>query len=403
MRNLWLVARHEYRRMVMRRSFLVLTLAIPVGMAAVVGLVFLVDTSGQDRSPVGYVDQAGILDLELLRTMPEAEKRVEIRAFPDKEAGLAALERGEIQALFVLPPEYPAELRSDLTYQMEPPSSDVWRDFDDFVRVSLLRSYPEEVRNRLLEGPAITVRDIASNREFSENAIINVILPFIATFFFFIATLSASGYMLNVVAEEKENRTMEVMVTSLTPEQLIGGKALGLLAAALTQLGIYVVAAVVALIIASPYVPILQEAVVPWAYLGLMALFFFPAYTLLSAIMIAIGTSVADLQQGQQVAGLLNLLFMLPIFLLLLIFENPAHPVVVFFSLFPTTSFLTISLRWGLGTVPWWQIGIGWVLLVSTALLMLWAAARIFRAGMLRYGQPLQLKATLAAVRGGRK
>lgn len=196
---------------------------------------------------------------------------------------------------------------------------------------------------------------------------------------------------------------MEVMVTSLTPEQLIGGKAFGLLAAALTQLGIYVAAAVIALIIAVPRVPALQEAVIPWTYLGLMALFFFPAYTLLSAIMIAIGSSVTELQQGQQVAGLLNLLFMLPIFLLILIFENPAHPVVVFFTLFPTTSFLTISLRWGLGTVPWWQIGISWASLVATAMLMLWAAARIFRVGMLRYGQPLNLKAALAAVRGGRR
>lgn len=403
MRNLWLVAKHEYRRMVIRRSFLLLTLAIPVGMAALIGLAFLVETSGQDRSPLGYVDKAGVLDQALLSTMPRPEKRVEIRAYPDEESGLAALERREIQALFVLPPEYPASLRTDLYYREEAPSNDVWVDFDDFVRVNLLRTYPEEVQDRLIEGPSITVRDIASNREFSKSAMINVIMPFVATFFFFIATMSASGYMLNVVAEEKENRTIEVMVTSLTPEQLIGGKAFGLLAAALTQLGIYVAAAVVALIIAVPRIPALQEAVVPWTYLGLMALFFFPAYTLLSAIMIAIGSSVTELQQGQQVAGLLNLLFMLPIFLLILIFENPAHPVVVFFTLFPTTSFLTISLRWGLGTVPWWQIGISWALLVATAILMLWAAARIFRVGMLRYGQPLNLKAALAAVRGGRR
>lgn len=403
MRDLWLVARHEYRRMVIRRSFLLLTLAIPVGMAAIIGLVFIVETSSQDRSPIGYVDRAGILDQALLSTMPEPEKRVEIRAYPDEESGLAAVERREIQALFVLPPEYPASLQTELYYWEEAPSNDVWVDFDDFVRLNLIRSYAEEVQNRLLQGPNVTVLDIASGREFSRGAMVNVVMPFIATFFFFIATMSASGYMLNVVAEEKENRTMEVMVTSLTPEQLIGGKAVGLLAAALTQLGIYVIAAVIALMIAVPRVPALQETAVPWAYLGVMALFFFPAYTLLSAIMIAIGSSVTELQQGQQVAGLLNLLFVLPIFLLILIFENPAHPVVIFFTLFPTTSFLTISLRWGLGTVPWWQIGLSWALLASTAILMLWAAARIFRVGMLRYGQPLNVKAALAAVRGGRR
>jgi ABC-2 type transport system permease protein len=205
--------------------------------------------------------------------------------------------------------------------------------------------------------------------------------------------------MLRVVADEKENRTMEVMLTSLTPTQLIGGKALGLLAASLTQLSIYVIAGILGLTVAATYVEPLQQATLPWTYLGVMALFFFPSYALIAAVMIAIGSAVTDVQQGQQLAAILNLFFLLPIFLTTVIFENPAAPVIVFFSLFPTTAFLTISLRWGLGTVPLWQIGVGWVLLVATATFMLWAATRVFRAGMLRYGQPLSLKAVAAAVR----
>ena len=72
----------------------------------------------------------------------------------------------------------------------------------------------------------------------------------------------------------------------------------------------------------------------------------------------------------------------------------------VFFTLFPTTSFLTISLRWGLGTVPLWQVGLGWACLLAAAGFMAWAAARVFRAGMLHYGQPLSVKAAMAALRG---
>jgi ABC-2 type transport system permease protein len=109
---------------------------------------------------------------------------------------------------------------------------------------------------------------------------------------------------------------------------------------------------------------------------------------------------VTELQQGQQIAGILNLFFMLPIFLLPILFSNPNSPLMVFLTLFPTTSFLTISMRWGLGTVPLWQVGIAWVLLVATAIFMIWAAARVFRAGMLRYGQALDLRAAAAAIRG---
>ena len=399
MRNFWLIAKHEYRGTVFKRAFILLTLAIPLGMAAVIALAILVATSGESNLPVGYVDQAAILDVNRQSTaaMPTG---IEVRAFPDEETALAALEREEIQAFFVLPSDYPSTLQTDLYYLEEPPSGDVWGDFDNFVRANLVATYPDEIRKRLLEGPDITVHDIVSNREFSESSIINVILPFVASFFFFIATMSASGYMLQVVATEKENRTMEIMITSVTPGQLIGGKTAGLLAAALTQLSIYAITAVVGLIVAAPHVEALQQATVPWAYLAVMALFFVPSYALIAAMMVAVGAAVTKVQEAQQVSGLLNLLFILPVMLSVVILQNPGQPLSVFLSLFPTTAFLTISMRWGLGTVPLWQIGIGWVLLIITTITMVWAAARVFRAGMLRYGQPLNLKTALAAIRG---
>ena len=399
MRNFWLIAKHEYRGTVFKRAFVLLTLAIPLGMVAVIALAIFVAVSGENTLPVGYVDQADILDViqQPPSVMPTG---IEVRAFPDEETALAALEGEEIQAFFVLPPDYPSTLQTDLYYLEEPPSNDVWRDFDNFVRANLVAAYPDEMRKRLLKGPNITVHDIVSKREFSERSIVNIILPFVASFFFFVATMSASGYMLQVVATEKENRTMEIMITSVTPGQLIGGKTVGLLAAALTQLSIYVIAAVVGLIIAAPRVEALQQVTVPWAYLRVMGLFFIPSYALIAAVMVAIGAAVTKVQEAQQVAGLLNMLFILPILMVAVIIRNPGHPVSVFLTLFPTTAFMTISLRWGLGTVPLWQIGVSWILLVATTIFMVWAAARVFRAGMLRYGQPLNLKTALAVIRG---
>jgi ABC-2 type transport system permease protein len=397
MRNSWLVAKHEYRRTVVRRGFVITTLAVPLGMALLVAFGILMEGLGKSNLPIGYVDHAGILDPS--QGFSEASS-VQIRAYADEKAALSALERAEIQALFVLPSNYLETLHTELYYLEDPPSEEAWGDFADLIRSNLITTMPAEIQSRVLEGASITVHDTVSNREFGESSIINIILPFVATFFFFFATMFAAGYMLGVVAHEKENRTMEVMVTSATPGQLIGGKMAGLLAASLTQLSIYVVAAVIALKVAAPYIPELQQAAVPWDYLGIMALLFLPSYALVAAVMVAIGGAAGELQQGQQVAGILNLFFMLPIFLLPVIFQDPSHPLVVALSIFPTTSFLTISLRWGLGTVPLWQIGVSWVLLVATAVLTVWAAARVFRVGMLRYGQPLSVKAAVAAIRG---
>jgi ABC-2 type transport system permease protein len=399
MRNFWLIAKHEYLHTVARRAFIIITAAIPLGLAAIVALGILVGSMGEDTRPIGYVDYSGKLDPTLHDALPDAEDRVQVRAFADEAAARASLDNQELQAFFIIPADYPANLHTDLYYLEKPPGGDAWRDFDDFVRINLLADVQPGIRQRLYEGPDITVHDIASNREFSESSIINVILPFVATFVFFFSTMAAAGYMLGVVAGEKENRTIEIMVTSVTPGQLIGGKTAGLLAAALTQFAIYILAAVIGIWAAAPHVPELQQAVVPWGYLGLMALFFLPTYALIATVMIAIGGAVAELQQGQQLAGLVNILFMAPIFLTPVLFQDPGHPLMVLLTFFPTTSFMTISLRWGLGSVPLWQVGVGWVLLVISTLAMVWVAARIFRVGMLRYGQPLKLRTALAAIR----
>jgi ABC-2 type transport system permease protein len=362
-------------------------------------LAILIETLGENKAPLGYIDNAGLLDANLQEEMLDADDGIEIRAFADNASAMAALEEEEIQAFYVLTTDYLETLRTEVYYLEDPPGEDAWGAFSDFVRLNLVKTLPEDVQKRVFEGPDITVKDVVSKREFSKESIINVILPIAASFFFMIATMSAAGYMLSVVAAEKENRTMEVMITSVTPGQLIGGKAFGLLAAALTQLGVYVVAVVVALKVAAPFVVELQEATVPWTYLGIMALFFLPSYALVAAVMVAIGGGVTEVQQGQQIAGILNLFFMLPVFLMGVMFENPAHPALVILTLFPTTAFLTISLRWGLGTIPLWQLGLSWVLIVATTLCLVWAAARIFRAGMLRYGQPLNLKAAVEAIR----
>ena len=400
MHNAWLIAKHAYRNTVAKRSFIIGTLAVPLIIAAVVGLAVLVVVMGENHKPIGYVDYSGLLKIDLQANMPNAAQRIEIRSYPNEETAIHALKSEDIQALWVLPPDYQQTLHTDLYYLEEPPDNDVWRDFDDFIRINLTNTLPASAQTLLLEGPDITVIDITSNRTFSENNILNFVLPIVACFFFVFASMSTANYMLGVVADEKENRTMEIMITSVTSKQLIGGKTTGLIAAALTQLVIYVLVVVVGILIARPYIELLQQATVPWKYLGVMLLFFLPAYALMAAVMVAVGGVITEMQQGQQISGILNMFFMFPLFMMPILITNPAQPAFVFMTLFPTTAFMTISMRWGLGTIPIWQLGLSWVILVSTVIIVVWAASRIFRSGMLRYGQHLSLKSIIATVKG---
>lgn len=397
MRKAWLVARHEYLTMVRKRSFVLATLAFPVLIAAFLAFsVWLAQGSSDDR-PLGYVDLAGAL---VAGAAQANQSGYDFLPFAGEEAALAALQAGQIQAYYLVPADYARSGEVRLTALSEAPPGAARRGFDAMLRASLLAGQPADVQQRLAAGVDLTVRAADGRREFSQSNAFNLLLPFAAGFFFVYAVISSAGYLLQAVATEKENRTVEIMATTLAPDHLIAGKAAGLLAVALTQLGVWAATIVLGLAIGAALEPALRAIQTPWTMLAVALLYFLPSFALIAGMMIAIGSVFGEVQQGQQVAGILNLLFMAPFFVLIVIFVNPDAPLAVAMTLFPTTSFLTVLIRWGLTTIPAWQLALSWLLLVATAAGSVWAAARVYRAGMLHYGQRLGGAAIRAALRG---
>ncbi len=401
MRNLWLVAKHEYLKIVRQKSFLFGTLGIPVLIIVVMAVSILVALGQRGTLPLGYVDRAGILSESVTPPVPEKGKPpVAIRAFADEAAAQAALEANTIQAYYVVPPDYVQSGRVQLFFRDKRPGEMAQADFADFLQANLLAGHPAAVQQRVLEGSQVTFRSMDGKRELASENVVSFIVPFVAAFFFVFAVMNAGSYMLQAVTDEKENRTIEVLATSIRPEELIGGKAVGLMSVGLTQLGIWVLTGVLALLAASPFVPEVQGVRVPWSFVGVAVLFFVPAYALIAGLMTAVGGMVTDLRQGQQITGILNLFFTLPFFFVALIMAKPNSPLIVALTLFPTTAFVTITMRWAMTAVPLWQLGLSWVLLVSSAVVSVWLAARIFRLGMLRYGQNLNVKTIITSLRG---
>jgi ABC-2 type transport system permease protein len=189
------------------------------------------------------------------------------------------------------------------------------------------------------------------------------------------------------------------MMTSVSPMQMIGGKAVGLIGVALTQVSVWLFALAIGLVVIRTQVSWFADIQVPWGTIGITALFFLPTYVLLAGLMIAVGSMVTELQHGQQIAGFFNLLFALPFFFLIMVFNNPSSAIMIALSLFPTTSMMTLAMRWGVTAVPLWEVGLSFALLCLAALGSIWLAAKIFRAGMLRYGQPLNLAGLRDALR----
>ncbi len=403
MRKLWVVAKHEYLKILRKRSFLLGTLAMPLFFVGIMALTIVVIVVGEDQSPIGYVDEAGLL--RTITTLPpeanDGPNPIELRAFANEAQARAALEAKQIQAYYVLPADYMTSHQTQMFYWEKEPSSSAQRRFDNLIRANLTAALPPDVAERAQQGVNLTARSADGHQEVSGDSAINFLVPFFIGLFFSIVVISSGSYLMEAVSDEKENRTIEVMATSMTPGQLIGGKAIGLMAVALTQIAILAITIAVGLIVGAQFIEALRTISIPLSMFLTLLVFFVPTYALIAGMMIAVGSMVTETRQGQQISGALSLLFTLPFFFFGTFISAPNSPLATILTLFPTTSFLTVALRWGMTTIPLWELLAGWILVTISAIFMVWAAARIFRMGMLRYGQRLDLKSMLHAVRTG--
>jgi ABC-2 type transport system permease protein len=403
MRKAFLVGKHEYLKMVRKRSFLLGTLGIPLLIVVATAVAILVSVHGGSSAPIGYVDHAGILNPAVQQSGGNdgaGGNSVEIRAYPDEAAARAALEAQGIQAYYVIPKDYIATGTIQLYYWADAPGTAVQTKFDNFLRTNLAKDLPDAVARRVSRGFDLTIRSADGHREVKQSDFFVLFMPFVAGMFFLFAVMTSAQYLMRAVSDEKENRTMEILVSSLTPTQLIGGKAVGLICVALTQLLIWVAATVIGLGVAARFFPPLLTLKVPWGLVLVSVIYFLPSFMLIAGMMVAIGSVFTEYQEGQQVAGVLNTLFVLPYFAIVVFFFDPNGPLPVLLTLFPPTAYISITMRWGMGVVPPWQIVLSLLLLVGAALFAMRVAARVFRAGMLSYGRRLSLRAVVAAVRG---
>ncbi len=398
MHNFLLVARHEYLKKVSRKGFWLASLSFPVLILVVMVVIILITVKFTQTKPLGYVDRAGIVKPEAWTPDPN-ERHTTIIGYPDEAAARSALESKAIQAYYVIPADYLDKHQLDAYYLKDSPGPMQTSDFNDLLHASLAANAPADVRPRLVYTPSLTTRSVDGKKSINAGDILGTLMPFVAGMILIIANMTSAGSLLQVVADEKENRTIEILLTSLTPEQLIGGKALGLMGVMLTQIALWFGAAAVGGLTGGYFVPALRSLQIPWEFLGLVLLFFLPTFAIVAGIMTAIGGAVTDVSQGQQIAGVLNIAFMVPLMLSAVILFDPNGPLVVFMSLFPITSFATITLRWGFTVIPTWQLITGWILAAITGIASVWASARIFRMGMLRYGTALDLRSALSSLR----
>lgn len=392
MDKFWQIVKYEYTRHVFRKRFLMALLSLPLMVVFLLGVTLLSGAVMTDRSPVGYVDYSGLLT-DPITTGKQGnvfEPSITMIAYSTEADAMDAMNKNDIQAFFVLPENYPAEMTVPLQYNSEP-DNNVQLQITNFVRANLFKTEPDQIQARLDQGTNFTFQSRDGSREFGDDQWYNLIVPALVAILFVVVVMTSGGYLLQAVVEEKENRTMEIVVTSVSPMQLMAGKIIGNISVGLTQLVIWILFTWLALAVAGKFFPVISNIQLSTDYLLKISLLLLPAFVSIAAMMAALGATVTGSQEAQQVSGLFTLPIMVPLWFVSSIMLNPDGPIAIFLSYFPLSAPITLALRMVFSTIPDWQWLIFIIIQVAFSVFMIWLAARAFRIGMLQYGKRIRL------------
>lgn len=183
---------------------------------------------------------------------------------------------------------------------------------------------------------------------------------------------------------------MEMVITSMAPRELVAGKIVGMTLLSLTQVAVWIIGGVIAFGLAlSRYVD-LRTLSIPWTAIGWALALGIPTYFLYTTLAAGLGVIGGDDQQAQQLAGVLGLGALAPLWLVAPILSAPNGSLAVGLTLFPLTGAVIGLVRLTLAEVPAWQLSLSVVILVVSLAVSSWTVTRIFRAAMLMYGQALR-------------
>lgn len=398
MRKTFFVMRHEFLRHITRRGFIFAILGMPLIMLVIIGGIILFFTGKADDA-VGVVDEPTIL-LEPAAYLKIEDESMPFIKYPDENSALNALKNNEIQAFFILPNDYMATGRITLFHEGDA-FDEIPGAVADYIRASLLSNADVTLRERFRDNN-LNLSFISLSEEKKSISPTSIILPFLIGFIFLISIFSTSGSLIQAIVDEKENRTMEILITSLKPSQLMIGKILGLVGLGLLQIGVWLGFTAIGFAIARANFPNMPVMTFSSSAILIAVLWFVPLFVLVASLITAIGISITAVAEGQQMVAIINIISMFPLYFTGLIIENPNSGLAISLSLIPFSAPLSILTLSQITTLPTWQYLLSWGLLVASTILALFLVSRLLQVGLLRYGKKLSFRDVLQAARPGK-
>jgi ABC-2 type transport system permease protein len=397
MRNIWLVARHEFLTNIRKKAFLFAVFGVPALMGGILGIVWWVTTSASEQGigsgTIGFVDGAGIL-------LEESVSELDSRIYTDLDVAQAALDDGEIVAYVVIPPLYMVTGNLAL-YANGKTTDDLQEQIEVFIAENIIHGLNSDAPvERLLEPVNYSIYMENSQRELSETGLIGLfIVPLLFVVILMMALQLSSQYLMSSVVEEKSSFIMEILITSVTPYQLLTGKLIGLGLLGLVQIVIWLLLGMT-LTAFGGNLEFMSGIQIPADFVLIVLIYFVLTYFLYASMLAGIGALIGSEHESQQYAGLLSMGLAIPLFFLTVLLTDPQSMLFSVLMLIPISSAVTYMLRYPFAPASAELVGLSLLILTVTTIVMTWLSAKVFRWGLLLYGKRVSLRTLWQVVRG---
>ena len=426
MKPVMTIARREYRATVQRRGFWFTVIGTPLFYA----LLMLIVTKPQMSERVdavrrfkvmAVVDSSGAFasaprqtETDISSQVPfpgsstgKSERfRTQVRFYPDAASAEKALRAGEASQVIVFPPDY---VKTGRIRRYATGNNMFSTQEDRIVSRWIVRGLfggsrdtnrVERAARPLAQSDLYTLnREGKFELKDDRGELLDFLMPFAFGLLLGLTIVIGGQYLLQGVNEEKESRILESMLCTVTPEELLAGKLIGLGSAGLTLVVSWLVIGAVA---AGPAAAAVQASVRP-SLLIVMIAYFMLGYLFYGSLMTGIGAIASNMREAQQFSVWFTFMLFVPFYLLPTLIGNPNSPLALTLSLLPPTAPVSSMLRLAApgSAVPGWQVAASLGILGGAALIVLWISARVFRVGMLLYGKTPTLPEIVRLVRKG--
>lgn len=420
MNKISLIIRREFLSRVQKKTFLLVTIGLPVLVCAIYAAVIYFSINSTSKTEIEVVD-----DAHLFRDSIAGDKDVTF-SFVKTSSNLAdKAKQKDIDGYIIIPENATLydEVQVVTGKQIGIMSRQKIQDCIDArlreLRLSALPVSADTIK-KAQSATAISFLNLNDKNDSDARAGVSYGVGFASGFLIYMVLLLYGTSVMRGVMEEKTNRIAEVMVSSVRPFQLMMGKILGVGAVGLLQFIIWIVLGVGLRLILIPLLfPAMGHSVNMQLSSGgdagqmqqvfralgsfnfpmiisMFVLYFIGGYLVYASLFAAIGCTVSDSQQdaqGLQLPVTLPIIFGFVIMMQAI--NNPSSGLSIFGSLFPLTSPVVMMGRISQGVpdaVPYWQLILSIVLLFCTFLLTTWFAGKVYRVGILMYGKKVTWK-----------